>query len=1123
MSNGILQSLPDTSSIEQAQGLIQGQLGQTLTDLTEEPATFVEPLLQTLSPVGEAMPSDGSAWTGSISTLLDDVESLIPDNIDDLTGSLMGDLNAIQPLVEESPIGEMLSDLRSGRTFTEIATEQLEDATGGALGQLTEQIGGVLSSERLTEATDFINTLAELSSSPPTEADQLVGLISEDFLGVPRNLLSGAAAISNQRLDAIIDLQQTIGPAIDTLQTELSNRLMAATAHLGTFDPAQEAAYQTLIDLLNQSNQSVTGLIEALDDVPTVLSQGLQDLDLEDWGSQLESALESLPRLDVSALHQVADQLLQRISQLSDLLQNADPAQLVGYVHNLLNAIIDAFDTAITALTDNPVFDFFDELREKVQVLDIQEIEEGLNDILNSIRSVIDAFDTQAIVDTVEAALGAIETALDAIDIEGAITSCVALLQEISDSITAIPITDVTGAIDAALATVEGLLSDLESGSQVTLEQINSVLTALEDLSFYPLAEPVIEAINAIKDLVEGFDLSILPSSMADELRQACQDFKDSFDPSAAQYFDENVIQFLNEEFTQVEAPLREAMETVEEKLAVLAERITSLEPSEWLEPIAEAIQEVSEALGEFSGGDLIGPVETARQELLATLGEFSPEDLFAPVEQAYEEVLGQLQDFTPGDLLQPLIELYQAVDEMIQMLDIGEHLEGLSETSTAMFDSAHGQLMDALDLSSLPDELGDLSGQVQPLLNLLSPGTTPDQAASIFQTFFEDLKPGDLFEPLQDPYEQLLGLLDDLQADLLVDAFEELQAQLVTNLERVDPGVVPSLLQEQLGALGDTLEAHLPQAVAGGLESSYQGLLTAFQTIDAEAVPDTLQPLYQQAQTLVESLNPATRVGDLQDAFEALGDQVESVGEALDLSSASSAFARVGTKLGDLVPEFLSDELTVDTIREGMAALSPSALGARVNEPFDQLYADIQALTPALQSEYEAFLDTLGDKLLELSPFIIFDKFREIYQAIVDQLLFIDPQALADALNDDVYAPLLSKFETLHPCHIREAVQETFDQVVGKIEALDLEAVTTAIDGALGTIRGALADLEAVADPEALRTLFVQISDTLTDLAIVQVFEQLVDAFARLRDDLDRTLTVSGTAFDDMITALPS
>jgi hypothetical protein len=1123
VANGILASLPATDTIQQALGTAQGQFEQALSDLTDNPARFAEPLLQALGPVTAQLPTDASAWTGPVATLIDGVQGAIPVDIDDLIAPLTDGLNGIRPLIDGSPLGGMLADLQAGRSFTDIAGEQLQGLSGQALGQFSEQLGALLSGEQLAEARAFLDTLASLQGSPPSDPAQLVGLLSEQFLGVPADLLDGAAALSQQRFDSLANVQQVAGSAIDALETELANRLAAAAAHVQGMDATLEGSFQALVDLLNQANGALTALVNGLEAVPAAVSAGLNALDVNGWISGLESALRALPQIDASSLQQVADQLLEPLTYLNDLLATIDPAQLVTQLHGMLNAMLQAVDAVLSFLTDNPIFSFFDDLREKVQVLDVQAIHDGLDAILQRIKEVVDAFDTEAIKGLIEGALGAVETALEAIDLAGAIASCVDLLQQIAGFLDTIPLADVTGAIDGVLATVDGLISSLDAGSQTAAGEIGAVLGQLGNLSFYPQAEPAIEAIEAIAELVASFDLSILPSSMADALRAACREFKDSFGPSPGQHFQQNIVQAVDDAFSEIEDPLRQAMVAIGEKLDALAGEIEGYDPGQWLAPLADLVDRLVQAVGQFSGEELLRPVETARQELLAALGSFSPADLFAPLEQAYDQVLGQLQGFTPGDLLQPLVDLYSTVDGMIQSLDLTAHLNGLGSSASDTFDGAHSQLMGAFDLSSLPGELGDLTGQIQPLLDILTPGTTPEQAASNLQTFFQDMKPGKLFEPLQGVYDDLLGLLDAVSDDVLLEVYGQLKTGLVTNLEKVDPAALSRLLGAQFDALSTAVGTNAPQAVASGLQSGYQALSGAFQAIDAGAVPDALQPLYQQAQALVNSLNPATRLGPLQSAFQPLAAQVEAAGQAADLSRLGPAFGPIGARLEAIVPDFLSHDLTVESIREGMAGLSPAALAARVDEPFDQFYASVQALSPALQAEYESFLDALGEKLMMLNPFAIFDKFRQIYQAIVDQILAVDPQAVADALNDDIYGPLLAKFEVLHPRALRQEVQETFDRVKARIESLDLGAAAAAIDDVLGTLQEKLNELKGVVDAEALQMLFAHVGDALRNLAIVDLFQKLVDALARLADDLDRTLSVAAAAFDEMIAALPA
>jgi hypothetical protein len=316
-------------------GTSQGQFEQALGDLTDNPARFAEPLLQALGPVTGQLPTDSAVWTGPVSGLLDSMQGLIPADIDSLAAPLIDGLNGIRPLVEGSPLGGMLADLQAGRSFTEIATEQLQGVSGQALGQFSEQIGNLFSGERLTEARAFIDTLATLQGNPPSDAAQLVGFLSEQFLGVPANLLDSAAAITQGRLDSLANLQQVAGSAIDALEAELTSHLAAAAAHLQSMDATQEAAYQALIDLLNQANGALTALVNGLEAVPAAVSTGLDSLNVDGWISQLESALRALPRIDAGSLQQVADQLLEPLAQLNELLASVDPAQLVTQLHGM--------------------------------------------------------------------------------------------------------------------------------------------------------------------------------------------------------------------------------------------------------------------------------------------------------------------------------------------------------------------------------------------------------------------------------------------------------------------------------------------------------------------------------------------------------------------------------------------------------------------------------------------------------------------------------------------------------------------------------------------------------------------------------------------------------------------
>lgn len=1132
MATGLLGQLPDLGELEQVRGSVEHGLDGALQGVLRDPARLIGPLTDGLGSISSAFP-DLVSLVGPLAGQSSQIGSALPSGLDQQVGAVAPLLSAAEHAVSSSALAPILDDLRAGKSMNEIARDALEVTFQQALGSLPGLTGSALPAGAPAAVNDLLAAAGSFGGGG-ADPEALASFLAEHVVGVPVEPLRGVLAVHDHLFGTLDTLLATASTSVEGAQGALVGSLDAAATRFEALNPTAAADWAALATALNDARVRDQALLDALRAIPGQVYARLDELDPSRYVERLRASLLPLgvPAASGSghgaftALEGLATSFIEPLDELAAALATTTPGAFSGQLRAGLDQLLSVFDVLADAVQNNPVLHFFDDFKQIVDriaaaIQSVQTtIQEGIRAVLSVVDSVVGEFNQ--VRQRVESAIRTLQAAIDAIDVDALAHAVEGVLNAFNDTLAAIPLKDLKDKLDQALTTVDGLVRNLAETARAALHQVEGFVSALEGLSFDPIARPVIGAMDTIHDTVAALHPDLLPDPLKSSLHEAVAAFKAQFGGDPGQWFESQVTRVLGELFDRAAKAVADVVNGVRSKIHQFAEAIGKLDPAKLLEPVTTLFQEVTDALAGLNARTLLAPAQKLIDDGLAALAAISPDRLLRPLEDAFErEVMAPIARFKPSDLLAPLIQAFQPFEDLVGKLDFSEAIGGMGAAVTDFLGSARGQLSGAVDGSNLPG-VGGAANQPRQILDLLNPASTVDDWATALNHLLGSYNPSAFLAPIRDALAPVDNVLTGASDELLVATFSRLKP-LAAVTDLVSGAATTRAFGAALERVAAAIERNQPTAVVAALSGNYRRCQEAFGRIDAAALPPNLRPRYEAVRVALAALDPATTIAAMAGVFAPLPARLRQLARPIDLTDLATTFGGALSTLAGRLPGFLLGDLTPGNIRAGLAAFSPTALIARVDARFQAFLQAAQRFGPSIQAAVEGLLERLGDKLVEVSPAALFEKFDGLFKPIRDAIAAVSPRALAQTL-DEAYATLVAKLATIHPKVLREAVQPLFDTVVRTLTDLKvkvLAAIGAAIDAALTKLRATLAALDPRAVIVGLGNLFAVIRQALDELNLEPLLNRLLAAVDKLRSDLTNTLHRCSTRFDAMLGAL--
>jgi uncharacterized protein YukE len=1095
-------ALPDLSSLGSSRDGILGAVEQVAHALPSDPADLISALTGGAGSLDDALGLDPSTLAGGVTDALHGLTAALPTGslpeLQQLLGALSGALGGLDPLKQALTHDGDLLDLKS------LALQQ----TGDPVSRITDALApltNIFPADAIQTLETFVETVTTFEAGIPTDVDQIAAFIGHGFLGVPVDALAPA----RESLDAFVGSATGLAPQaqVDALHTSaqaLATELGSARSLVVALDPTDTAAYAAVIAALTQLRTHVHDFAAQVGALASAFRSGLGGLDPGGFISTLESALASVPEIhapDPNAFVELVTDPIRRINELIDSVPPAELAQVIQRgsdfaAHELLDTGLEE----LSAVLRKP----FEDIGHAIEGLHLEAIREAFRSALapvhEGISTVTGALSSirDELVHAIDAAAGAVDDVASAAgEVETALNELATTVQNAASSI------DLSAFRDEAVALINELADSIENlvgEAGDALQKLHDLVGELGDVDLHQAASEATDAIGKLTETISSIDTSKIPDALLSELKSALGGLLDqiSLEPvhdAISQVIDAAPLDVLDE-FTQ-------AYERVLHELE-------GFSPADLLEPLEAPFDEIVRQLNDLHPGALLDPVIQGLEQGRSALAAFSPATLLAPLDAPLAQARAAIEQLAPEHLLAPLQQPFDDVIALVDKLDGKAALDAIEGELGTWFQQGLG------GLQSLGSGFSGASG-TSTLLGAVHGGALSDEFG---------LRPGDILKPVQELYEKLVDLLDQVPIDSLVGAFEQVRATLVETLDALAQGGLQRYVHERIEEAVRAFDVADDADLLAALLPAHLELVVAIDSIDPARVPQAAAADHGQLVSLTLEADPRAALAPVLAELHGIRDDVLVLVGALE-TGVLGGFGDLFAKLDALIPDFLRAPVTAATLHEALDALNPKHVADAVNQEFDTLLEKTIAYAEMLGEEFPKLVEAWTGRIEHGLDGLIRDAFEAVHAPLKAQLEALSPAALEADMNHEVFDPIRAVIDSLS---LESLVNDT--EIGPKLDtakaALDgviaaLRNVQTSVGTAFDTAVNSVLAVSPRSLESDLQAAYAPIAQALGALDLGGLADELTAQLQRIAGEAAEVLQAVLEALKAMVAAIPS
>jgi hypothetical protein len=720
----------------------------------------------------------------------------------------------------------------------------------------------------------------------------------------------------------------------------------------------------------------------------------------------------------------------------------------------------------------------------------VDGLEQGLAGVTLQVRAIfeqveglLDQIDTQAAADQAETAIQDFAQQLNQQLLalfQPAHDAVAQVLQSIGDGLDSFDPEEVIDALRQAIDSLAGVLEDPAVNSALTQirDALGTATTQLDQLSFTPLTDQVVAAIEEVAAALQSIDTSQLNPILQAALQAALAVLPEDLTPITDPLIDE-----FDELIETGPVPI---LENVREQPQRLLDRVRSFEPAAMIgSALAEPYRELLSRMEQFEPSHLLDPVETELEKLKQRLRtDANPGAPIRLLEQPFAQLTQAFDRLSPDDLVQPLEQAVTgAIDAILDALPVEE-----------VFDQVDVAIGAVEAISTFAERLATLLEKLRDLLQGLA--GSHGQIESWIDSALDKLEAIGDTNSLQPLFVDLSAAVDETRAEDLLGRYNDGASPLQSTLATLNPRSRLTALVQAHATFPRSALAALPDSPE---KAALDAALNRFNPLE----PDFSAP-YQALASYQQSLAQAQ--SGLQSAlrdWDARYHGAESFLTGLRVTGATPEELR-GAIHEALEPQFIGP------VQALFALVEPATA------PVQALLSTIQGLVASLQEKLSGVLsgpDSLG-------------AIRDALQELVAQLQGFNLDFLRSSL-EDIFAEVRAKLEAVDPAQLREVVEIAFNEMLDTITMGQIFPPTeiAALDADYAQLVARLRTL----DPETLVIEVIQpefeerLNPLLDAFDLTPLLTALIESLHSLDQELREEMERVNQAYQDMRRAVPS
>ena len=1082
-----------------------------VTGLVNDPPDSLGDLVQVLDEIElPNLGSDLGVDTG-FASVLNSIGDVLPADLSQVTGGLTSGLNELGASISADIAGELSATIQAAKAIYELIqldwtckdgstsatgssgpdsgsdpgnnsdTEEEEQSATESLSASMDQLDSMLNLlpdpvniksilPLIIDSTNKISRMIPVPIAIPgfndifEPLDIIVSwdrMEEADFAAFISDTFSETADLIKDSLRAGIDslktgfTDQINGPAqvavLEPVAENLASEIDALISVVETGDPAGSGILVANLDsLLDQYDAIKNSLPADFFDNARVVNQSIKSL-VDDLQDQIESViiavspgrvLEDLDPLLAKLEFQPGSAEIEKLEELLDTI--------FGWLQELVNkidltAIQEPLETAVN--TAESAVGEIDNLMVGV-TLNVQEL-------FGQLESLIDQVDPQALIAQVTEAIntfgeeisGQMESLLAPIN-----AAVSALVSNVGSAVDQFNPADLVTALETVFTSIQSLLNPALQSVDEIRQAIESAVDALNNLSFAPLADQVIESIDDVTESLDSIDEATLNTMLEMALDTAVAILPADLEPLV-----QPLITGMGEVIEGENGPVA-IINSVKDKPAELLDKIKEYDPAVLIrDALTDNYTAVLTQMKEFSPGNLIiEPMEQVLNALKQRLtDEVQPSKLLKPLEQVFEQIKESFSALEPAELIEPLNQaVTNAINTVIDLLPLDESDAAMEQVDKVVkkieefvgtgdkIKSVFQKIRDILNnLTDADQQIDNWIDEIIGKLDLSGVQSTINAALSELSDAVSAVKANDLKNYINQEFDEILDSFDTLNPDIFLTDIVQKYRRLETGVNALPDSSEKTVITDLLARLNPMQEGFLgPFQVYANIKENIttvkQGLEAAFETWDTQ---------YHHPESMFSNLGyDSLNTDQLKDMIR---ETIEPV-----LKKPLKALFSWSQPVSDAIIAFLGKiEPLIDSLQDKIAVLllGPEALD-RINDSIQSLEDRLRNLDFGfITASVESIFNEIETKIESLNPAVIgsaLDQAFADFLETIDVTLLIS-QSDIDQLNSD-FEEVITKLEALNPdTLVVQPLSEIYNNnILPLINAFDISEVIDAI-----------------------------------------------------------------------------
>ncbi|NET34771.1 MAG: hypothetical protein F6K19_22555 [Cyanothece sp. SIO1E1] len=1114
MTTGILQRLPDLSTLQQTGTAATRDLGSLLGSFraleTGESNSPITRVTQVLGELGGKLDIDVSGLAEQLPQTMNVVKNALPADTLTYVEAIADAYTTAQNFLQESAVAQQV---QAGSSLQATALAVIEDGLSLFEGRLSELSGNLLPTDDLNQVSAVFTQIDQFQADFPSHQDQLLPFLTQNLIGVAPDLLQAPL----DQLDTVYSLLAPLTPAalttrLGAAQSAIATSLSELLPNIQSFDPTQSESYTQLQTQLTGLESAINTQTQALTALYGEIETVVSEYDGAAVLTTYSGLLEAITLDPIFSTDEVISRIVAVLEDLQARLYMTFGAEdITTRVEALSRIIRDTFVESGLGQIRQTLRGYLEQIQAAIASVPTESIQATVTGMLARVRQELENLGITDIEAQIQQAFTDVETFITE-NLDATLTNDVrtALAQVLSE-VRSLPVADLIQELTRVIAEFSSLIQEFKTALQGYMEDFRQFVAQLDQLSFRPISDEVIDEIEALKTKLAAINPNALSDVEKFAIKAALAVLEDLD-------LEVTIVAELNVGFGAAQDQVKSLLGEITTLLDRLRNQVLEFSPDVVLQPVYDLLDQAVGQVSRLNGTLLMRPLYQLCDTLVQQLEAIAPGRLLDPLQAPYDQMLQVVNRLDPAQWVAPLYDLYEQIDRLINSIDITPLMDELDQRQKQLFADARTAILAALDELTLPEPLNQFWSAIRTVLTGMTDAIFGDPDTELQQLSLDlrsQFNVSSLFQPLDQVFDRLVGMVESLPSDALIAAMNTIRQVLGVGLEALDPARILNRLRQGQGQLADIAPAlqlgavfKLPQ-----LKLQFQARAAAAPGEHASAIA-AVAAQFDAIATLVDTTQANSPVNLLLQSHQRLMDQLRQQINGLNWAAAETAYANLKGNLDRLLPAFLRQPtpLTLNDISAGLAALRPSAQAGRIDQAIDRFLQQLAPLEAALTPAVNGFFATLRDTIMLINPLSLKDAIEDIYDTIRAKVRILDPAALETAIRTDVLEPLTAPLDAINPANLKLRLDDLFNGVLAtlsnSVKTL-LDDVTEVVDDQLRAIRA-----EVIGLIEQVKTTIQSATQGIQE--IIGEIEQLV--FVELLERLNRVIDNLGISFDQEI-----